>query len=381
MIIYLIKLILILVFNTCVNTYYIYSGCKCCCGNSKSGEIGSGSKTNLGTNPSISYKPILGPNIGGTGGSGSKGNLGPNLPISIKSKPGDRMEEMRSGSNGNLGPNPILGPKLIVGDHMVEMRSVEDGEIKNIVNLTKIILNADETIQYNELTTNQKVENEETKGIVNGEFKDCIFYSINAELYDSITEESNIQFVNNISNNSDKYILFAVKTTSNNTYVGYCTDGNSKESTGIWTGLFDSSKINKEFKMISCGRGICNMYAMFYWNESLNEVIFLKGFNTSEVIDMSNMFDGCRKLEKLALSKLNSKKVKKIFAMFRRCESLQELNLTNFNNNCSIVKHDDDDIFHNCVKLLTIKTSNKQILEEFNNTKENEKKNYIKVSK
>ena len=355
MIIYLIKLILILVFNTCVNIYYINSGCKCCCGNSKSGEMGSGSKTNLGTNP----------------------------PISIKPKPGDHIGEMRSGSNGNLGPNPILGPKLLVGDHMVEMRSVDDGEIKNIVNLTKIILNADETIQYNELTTNQKVENEETKGIVNGEFKDCIFYSINAELYDSITEESNIQFVNNFHNNNDKYMLFAVKTTSNNTYVGYCTDGNSKKCTCIWTGLFESSLINKEFKMISCGRGICNMYSMFYWNESLNKVIFLEGFNTSDVIFMSNMFDGCKKLEKLDLSKLNSEKVQKIFAMFRGCKSLQELNLSNFNNNCSIEKHDDDDIFHNCVKLLNIKTSNKQILEEFLDTKkkENEKKNYIKVSK
>ena len=66
--------------------------------------------------------------------------------------------------------------------------------------------------------------------------------------------------------------------------------------------------------------------------------------------------------------------------MFRGCESLQELNLSNFNNNCSIVKHDNDDIFHNCVKLLTIKTDNKPILDEFLDTKEKEK-NDLKVSK
>ena len=51
MIIYLIKLILILVFNIGVNTYYINSECKCCCNNTKSGEMGSGSKGNLGPNP------------------------------------------------------------------------------------------------------------------------------------------------------------------------------------------------------------------------------------------------------------------------------------------------------------------------------------------
>ena len=319
MIIYLINLILILVFNVCVNIYYINSECKCCC-RSKQADTGSGgNKINLGTNPLKSIKP----------------------------KPVGHIGEMRRGK-------------------MVKQ--------KNIVNLKKITLNSDETIQYNELKKNPKVKNEETKGIANDEFKDCIFYSINAELYDSITEESNIQFVNNLSNNSDKYILFAVKTTADNTYVGYCTDGNSKERTGIWTGLFDSSKINKEFKMISCGGGICNMYAMFYWNESLNEVIFLEGFNTSKVIDMSNMFDGCKKLEKLALSKLNSKKVKKIFAMFRGCESLQELNLSNFNNNCSIVKYDNDDIFHNCVKLINIKTNNKKIFDKFLDAKKEERK-------
>jgi len=334
--IYLFKLILILLFNICVNIYYINSGCKCC-DNTKSEGTGSGSKSNLGTNPQKSIKP----------------------------KP---KHKLNNDHNPQKSPNPIvtshdLKPPVI--DHIGDMRMGKMVKQKNIVNLKKITLNSDETIQYNELKKNPKVKNEETKGIANDEFINCIFYSINAELYDSIIEEGNIQFVNNISNNSDKYILFAVKTTADNTYVGYCTDGNSKERTGIWTGLFDSSKINKEFKMISCGGGICNMYAMFYWNESLNEVIFLEGFNTSKVIDMSNMFDGCKKLEKLALSKLNSKKVKKIFAMFRGCESLQELNLTNFNNNCSIVRKDND-IFTNCVKLLTIETDNKLILEEFN---------------
>ena len=62
MIIYLIKLILILVFNIGINTYYINSECKCCCGNSKSGGTGSGSKGNLSTNPPLGPNTTLGHN-------------------------------------------------------------------------------------------------------------------------------------------------------------------------------------------------------------------------------------------------------------------------------------------------------------------------------
>ena len=60
--------------------------------------------------------------------------------------------------------------------------------------------------------------------------------------------------------------------------------------------------------------------------------------------------------------------------MFRGCESLQELNLSNFNNNCSIVKYDNDDIFHNCVKLINIKTNNKKIFDKFLDAKKEERK-------
>ena len=341
MIIYLIKLTLILIFNTCVSIYYINSECKCCCGNSKSGEISGGNKINLGTNPLKSIKP----------------------------KPVGHIGEMRSGGKCNLSTNPLIGTNPTLGlnpkpvDHKGRMRSNGDCKTENIVNLTKITLNVDETIQYNELKKNPKVKNKETKCIVNNEFKDCIFYSINAELYDSITEESNIQFVNNLSNNSNKYILFAVKTTANNTYMGYCSNGTCMENN---TGIFENSTINREFKMISCGKELYSLKCMFYDNTELKEVIFLEGFNTSKVIDMSNMFEGCKNLEELDLSKLNSKKVQKIFAMFRGCESLQELVLANFNNNCSIVKNNVGDIFYNCVKLHNIKTDNKLILEEFN---------------
>ena len=96
MILYLFKLILILVFNISVNIYYINSECKCCCGNSKSGEIGSGSKGNLSTNPPISTNPILGTNP-------------PVTPPYLKPQVEDHKGENRSGSKTNLDANPANG--------------------------------------------------------------------------------------------------------------------------------------------------------------------------------------------------------------------------------------------------------------------------------
>ena len=93
MIIYLIKLIIILVFNIGINTYYINSECKCCCSNSKSGGTGSGSKGNLSTNPPLGTNPILGTNP-------------PVTQPYLKPQVEDHKGENRSGSKTNLCANP-----------------------------------------------------------------------------------------------------------------------------------------------------------------------------------------------------------------------------------------------------------------------------------
>ena len=99
--IYLIKLILILVFNIGINTYYINSGCKCCCGNSKSGEIGGGSKGNLGTNPPKGPKTPV------------KTHTTVKQPEELKPTKGAHIGGMKSGEGNDLeGEKALLTKKL-----------------------------------------------------------------------------------------------------------------------------------------------------------------------------------------------------------------------------------------------------------------------------
>ena len=106
MIIYLIKLILILVFNICVNICYINSECKCCCGNSKSGGIGSGSKGNLSTNPPKGPKTPVKTHTPVKQPEEFKPTSGLNQPKCNKPIVGCE------GSKTNLDTNPLKGPKL-----------------------------------------------------------------------------------------------------------------------------------------------------------------------------------------------------------------------------------------------------------------------------
>ena len=202
MIIYLIKLILILVFNIGINTYYINSGCKCC-GNTKSGGTGSGSKSNLninppkGTNPLLRTKPtvtspdlkppILGPHMGEIGGGG-KGNLvtnppkGTKTPIvkppkEVKPKKGAHMGGMKSGEwNGLKGEkdqliqrlNDLISANDALGDYKID---IPNYDISSLKDESKIALLKDEMELYKSRIECKKLQ------------KDCLsmFEAINTE--------------------------------------------------------------------------------------------------------------------------------------------------------------------------------------------------------
>ena len=53
--------------------------------------------------------------------------------------------------------------------------------------------------------------------------------------------------------------------------------------------------------------------------------------NTSEVTNMSHMFNGCSGLTSIDLSTFNTSKVTTMFSMFNECSSLTSLDLSNFN--------------------------------------------------
>ena len=67
------------------------------------------------------------------------------------------------------------------------------------------------------------------------------------------------------------------------------------------------------------------MHGMFRECNKLKEIKGIEKFETSQVTDMSNMFYGCKELEKLDLSKFNTSKVTNIYGMFHECNKLKEI--------------------------------------------------------
>ena len=256
MILYLFKLILILVFNTVVNTYYINSGCKCCCCKSKQADTGNGGSTN---NPIVI-------------------EFVDNSKINIDSK------------NLELSSENIPG------------------------------------------------------GIVDASFTDCItFCELDKSTYNSFTTNRKITFKKTPAEN--KFVLFAVKTTSGGYYLGCCNNGNSVEDNG----LFSGSMLNQEIKILGNGCDLNDINHMFSYNTNLGNIVFTNCFDTNNVTDMSYMFYSCSSLKELNLNNFNTNNVTNMSNMFCYCKILTKLNVSNFNtskvknmaymfNGCSSVK-------------------------------------------
>ena len=125
-------------------------------------------------------------------------------------------------------------------------------------------------------------------------------------------------------------------------------------------------------------KGNTSCYCMFqdYKGTSLD----LSNFDTSNVTDMSFMFDACTNLEHLNLSRLNTDKITDMSYMFCNCIKLKTLNISNFDTenvidmsymfcNCNNLKELDissfyidntkmlDNMFWDCRSLKTLKVS------------------------
>ena len=72
-------------------------------------------------------------------------------------------------------------------------------------------------------------------------------------------------------------------------------------------------------------------YSWFYGMENLTSIEGMANLNTSEVVNMSFMFNNCKALTSLDLSHFNTEKVRDMIAMFQLCESLTSLDLSHFN--------------------------------------------------
>ena len=98
---------------------------------------------------------------------------------------------------------------------------------------------------------------------------------------------------------------------------------------------------------------VTNMTYMFQDCSSLTS-LELSNFNTSEVTNMQNMFQGCSKLTSLDLSNFDTSEVTNMTYMFQDCSSLTSLDLSNFDKNKVT---DMTYMFQGCSKLTSLDLS------------------------
>ena len=96
------------------------------------------------------------------------------------------------------------------------------------------------------------------------------------------------------------------------------------------------------------------MHDMFQGCESLTS-LDLSSFNTANVTDMSFMFFGCSLLTSLDMSKFNTAKVEDMKYMFFGCTSLTSLDVSNFNT-ANVTNMND--LFYGCSSLTSLDVSN-----------------------
>ena len=96
-----------------------------------------------------------------------------------------------------------------------------------------------------------------------------------------------------------------------------------------------------------------NMYGMFEECTNLT-VLDLSSFDTSNVINMGYMFKGCTNLTTIDLSSFNTSNVITMYSMFRNCNKLTTLDLSSFITS-SVT--DMSSMFYNCNKLTTLDLS------------------------
>lgn len=92
-------------------------------------------------------------------------------------------------------------------------------------------------------------------------------------------------------------------------------------------------------------------YEWFDGQEYLNTITGIQYLNTSEVTNMTDMFDGCKRLTSIDLSHFDTSNVTQMQSMFCDCAGLTVLDLSSFD--VSNVKYTNF-MFSNCTNLKTI---------------------------
>lgn len=98
-------------------------------------------------------------------------------------------------------------------------------------------------------------------------------------------------------------------------------------------------------------------YSLSYYFADLKNVSVIENFDkvrSRKATDLTCMFFGCRKLEKIDISRMVTKRVERIDGMFYDCESLKEIDVSNFITDKVTSM---DATFDGCASLLKINVS------------------------
>jgi surface protein len=154
------------------------------------------------------------------------------------------------------------------------------------------------------------------------------------------------------------------------------TDG-KKAKTKDWSAIVSTKTDNSlnvnlsssDGTYLVCGAlpaGVTSLYQAFYSKNWLTNILFTNSFNTSNVTNMSLMFEYCSSLTSLDLSSFDTSKVTNMNHMFNNCSSLASAGVNtaskkydlNFGNNFDISKVKSMDfMFNECSSLTTLDLS------------------------
>ena len=308
MIIYIIKLILILVFNIGINIYYINSGCKCC-GNSCK------------------------PNKNNSGGGIQGDKFAIDLDNNTLKRNGNRLQGFKKIKTEDLAS---INPQRVI-----------NGKFENDQNIYYTI---DETI-FNSIKEDSNVEiiknsNSDTyivfavKTQVNGfdkvnpKYDYYIVYCDDGStvddcgLFEEINTNVEIKILGSGNNLTDiSYMFYDCKNLEKITFNPTCF--NTNKVTNMYYMFYECNSLTSLDVSSFNTSNVTNMYGMFYLCNSLTS-LDVSSFNTSKVTNMNSMFYGCNSLTSLDVSSFNTGNVTNMAWMFAYCSSLTELNLSNF---------------------------------------------------
>ena len=161
---------------------------------------------------------------------------------------------------------------------------------------------------------------------------------------DQNENEDELKLENKLNLGEQTYALFEIKPKDGNTVYLYCSDVESSEKDNWGYGIFEDTT-HVSISVIACDTtNVINMENMFYGCSSLTKLEFGQNFNTSNVTKMGYMFYRCSNLTKLNLPNFNTSKVTSMYSMFYECRSLENLefgenfNTTNVTNMNSMFK-------------------------------------------